>query len=298
MDVLGGVASITQLIAYGRSVTRCLVELYNTAQEGPAFCRDQSYSIRFLLASIQRICRLEAPDIDSILPILIAIANLASSLLNLLNPQGILRNKWLWVSKSQEIEKTFRALGEKTNLLQLHVAERTYTLVGHLKKDIQCINRSMGSHQFNQISCVRILVHRVITSILLQQPSYIYQSSSAEQTSSPAVAAFTRNNPSDIGTITQYRQTLESAYTSADPTTIADPELQTAASRSSTSVPSAATKQFGSFTFKAHKNITCDSAKMKVGNGWGQSCTSANVEYSENEAGVTSEQTMGNAGEC
>ena len=148
MEIVAGAASLTQLSAYAYSTTRRLIDLYKAAQEGPSFCREQSCNIRFLLRSIQRICSLEAPDTDSLLPLLISIADLSSSILNLLGPTGALRNKWLWVSKSRQFEEAFQALGEKTNLLQLCIAERTYTLVGAISRNSDQkmnANRSTGT---------------------------------------------------------------------------------------------------------------------------------------------------------
>ena len=143
MDVVGGIASVAQLIAYSHVVAQRLVQLYKAAQEGPSCCRTQQSNIRFLLELIQRICTDEAPNTDAILPLLIATVNLANSLLRLLQPKGTLYNRWLWISKGQEIESKFCALNDKTRLLQLHITERTYSIVAHVQKDIRHMNQSL-----------------------------------------------------------------------------------------------------------------------------------------------------------
>ena len=145
MDVIGGVASISQVIAYGHVVIHQLVQLYKAAQEGPHFCQVQHFNISVLLESVQRICTNETLNIDSILPLLIDTTELACSLLNWLKPKGTLYNKWLWISKSRDIESSFRALNDKTRLLQFHITERTYTIVSHVQKDIEHMNQTMYS---------------------------------------------------------------------------------------------------------------------------------------------------------
>ena len=144
MDVAAGVASVTQLVAYGHVVIRHLVQLYKAAQEGPSFCRVQHFNIGILLESVQRICTNETQNTDSILPLLIATTELACSLLNWLQPKGALHNRWLWISKAREIESLFCALNDKTRLLQFHITERTYNIVSHVQKDIKHMDQTMS----------------------------------------------------------------------------------------------------------------------------------------------------------
>lgn len=149
MDVVGGVASVTQLIDYSHVVAQRLVQLYKAVQKGPSCCQTQRSNIRFLLEVIQRICTDEASNIEAILPLLIATVNLANSLLKLLQPKGTLYNHWLWVSKGQEIESTFSALNDKTRLLQLHITERTYNIMTQVQQDITHMNQSLKRHPSN-----------------------------------------------------------------------------------------------------------------------------------------------------
>lgn len=144
MEIVGGIASSTQLVAYGHVVAQRLVQLYKAVQDGPQLCRTQRSNISFLLDSIQRICISEQPDIDTILPHLICTANLANSLLNLLRPQGALYNRWLRISKGCEIENIFHALDDKARLLQLHITGRTYNIVANVQKDIKTMSKSAG----------------------------------------------------------------------------------------------------------------------------------------------------------
>lgn len=92
MEVISGIASIAQLAAYSHVVARQLVQLHKVVQEGPQLYQRRRSHIILLLDSIQRICIGEAPDTDTIIPLLISTADLAHSLLSLLQPQGSFYN--------------------------------------------------------------------------------------------------------------------------------------------------------------------------------------------------------------
>ena len=143
MELLGGIASVTQLAAYSHVVTKRLIQLHKAAQEGPSFCKAQRFNIGFLLESIQRICTADSPNTESVLPLLISTANCATLLLSLLRPKGTVYNYLLWASKGQEIEAAFRALNEKTRLLQIYISERTYSLIRDVQRDIEAMNQSV-----------------------------------------------------------------------------------------------------------------------------------------------------------
>ena len=155
MDIVAGTASVTQLVAYSHVAVQRLVQLYKSAQEGSSFCRTQRSNIGFLLESIHRICTGETPNPDSILPLLITTAGLTTSLLILLKPKGTLYNRWLWITKGQEIESAFSALNDKTRLLQLHITERTYNLVADLQTHIKNMNQDPNCRpsQRDQLVC-------------------------------------------------------------------------------------------------------------------------------------------------
>ena len=146
MDVIGCVASVSQLVSYSHSATQRLISLYQAVQGGPAFCRDQSQNIRYLLRTVKRICSIKAPDADALLPLCISIADRASTLLNLLGPTEALRSRWLWLAKSKDIEMLFRSLREKTNLLQLYLTEKTLDLVRDMSGGATSPNQTDGMH--------------------------------------------------------------------------------------------------------------------------------------------------------
>ncbi|KAL8822318.1 MAG: hypothetical protein Q9191_006944 [Dirinaria sp. TL-2023a] len=146
MDVVSGIASVTQLAAYSQVVAQRLLKLHKAAQDGPSLYQTQRSNISCLLGIIRRIGTHEALNSDDIFPLLIATASDVNSLLNLLRPKDIWYDHWFWVvSKSNEIDSTFRALNDKTRLLQVHITERTYSLVTHVQEDTKHIGRCLNS---------------------------------------------------------------------------------------------------------------------------------------------------------
>ena len=137
MDIVGGAANVTQLVAYSGALVQRLVKLYKASSEAPSFCRNQRIMICFLLESVQRISLDDSLDIDIILPILVGITGLANSLLDLLEPKGIWYRHLHWISKGTDIDNGLRALNDKTHLLQLHMTERTHRVVARVHTDIE-----------------------------------------------------------------------------------------------------------------------------------------------------------------
>ncbi|KAL9582200.1 MAG: hypothetical protein Q9212_003435 [Teloschistes hypoglaucus] len=174
MEVVGGIASATQLVAYTHVVARRLVQLYKAVQNGPQLYRTRRSHVLCLLDSVQRVSIGEAPDPDTILPLLISTTELAHSLLYLLQPQGALCHLRPWSSKSDEIESTFQALNDKTRLLQLHITERTYNLVATVQKDIKTMNEDKPIKHSNESPsvCPRLHLQSVSHLKSIGQPTY------------------------------------------------------------------------------------------------------------------------------
>ncbi|KAI4193339.1 MAG: hypothetical protein LQ350_008366 [Teloschistes chrysophthalmus] len=174
MEVVGGIASATQLVAYTHVVARRLVQLYKAVQNGPQLYRIRRSHVLSLLDSVQRVCIGEAPDTDTILPLLISTTDLAHSLLYLLQPQSALCHLRLWSSKSDEIESTFQALNDKSRLLQLHITERTYNIVATVQKDIKTMNEDKRVKNANESPpvCPKLLLQSVSSLKSIEHPTY------------------------------------------------------------------------------------------------------------------------------
>ena len=144
MDVIGCVASVSQLVCYSHSATQRLINLYQAVQGGPAFCRDESQNIRYLLRAVKRICSIKAPDLDALLPLCISIADRALTLLNLLGPTEALRSRWLWMAKSRDIQSLFRSLRDKANILHLYFTEKTFFLIRDMSAGVTSPEQTDG----------------------------------------------------------------------------------------------------------------------------------------------------------
>ena len=142
MEVVSGIAGVSQLVTYSHSAIRQLTKLYDATKEDAGFYRVQRYNLTFLLQAIQHISLDHSRDTERLLPLLIEIADLTTSLIKLLKPQGSLARSLHWFVKSQEIESTFNTLNEKTRLLQLHLSERTYSIVAHIHRDIKDMGKT------------------------------------------------------------------------------------------------------------------------------------------------------------
>ncbi|KAL8778773.1 MAG: hypothetical protein Q9213_007253 [Squamulea squamosa] len=261
MEVISGAASVTQLAAYSHQVFQRLVQLRKAVQEGPDFCRTQRFNIGFLLESLRRISISQTSDAEIILPLLISTANIATSLLGLLEPRGSLCNHWLWVSKGQKIESAFRALNDKARLLQLHITERIYHAVTHVHKDIQTMSqkRSQSVSHSGQLVC---MYHP-------SNPRY------------PLLTILgSKDSPtSDLSNLR--KDTMSNA--SAAPTSV-----------HTHSVSMLATYGQGHVDIGACENKASDNAKQSVANGWGKRAASANVNANKNEAHNDAEQDVAN----
>ncbi|KAL8639833.1 MAG: hypothetical protein Q9228_003180 [Teloschistes exilis] len=173
MEVVGGIASVTQLVAYSYVVAQRLVQLHKAVQDGPQLYRARRSHITSLLDSIQRMCLGEAPDTDTILPLLISTADLAHSLLYLLQPKSVLYHLRLWGSRSDEIENNFRALEDKTRLLQLHITERTYNIVATVQKDIKIMSQDRDVHTSKELQpvCAGLSVYAMAYLHNIERPA-------------------------------------------------------------------------------------------------------------------------------
>ena len=168
MNVVGEIASVSQLVAYSNVAIKKLVGLYQAVQESATFCRTQSSNIRFLLEIIQRISSIGTPDCMTVLPVLISTTDLATSLLNVLRSKNTLQRYWLWLVRGPEIESGFKALGDKTRLLQLHITERTYTCVTQVVDGIDLMSVQLRNGVTLRGQTVRYIHGPSISSV----PSY------------------------------------------------------------------------------------------------------------------------------
>ena len=141
MDFIGGLASITQLIAYGQSVTKSLIQLYKAVQNGPAAFQDQKFNISLLLEIIERICKRESLKTESILLLFIQVTDSAKSIENLLAQKATLGNNWISLIKSETLAEAFESLNKKKEILQLYISDKNHELLNCIQSDIAFMSR-------------------------------------------------------------------------------------------------------------------------------------------------------------
>jgi len=141
MDVIGGVASIAQLVDFGFSVTKSLIQLYKAVQNGPAAFRDQKFNVCLLLKITERICQRTSTDNESILLLFVQISDSIHSIINLLEQRGILGINWVLFTKSETLAAAFESLSRKRDLLQLHISEEGLELLYRIRSDITSMSK-------------------------------------------------------------------------------------------------------------------------------------------------------------
>ncbi|KAI1207549.1 uncharacterized protein F4807DRAFT_469340 [Annulohypoxylon truncatum] len=157
MDVIGLVAASAQLIGYCYSVTKALLGVFKSINEGPSAYNDQKANIRLLLIIVSRLS--EHPvesdeDRDIILSLIIDISNIASRTRQLLEEESsFLKKIWNWSGNRPEIAAAFNALSAKRELLQLIVAHNNTAILsnitrhfrtGNARQPSSCNDKSMG----------------------------------------------------------------------------------------------------------------------------------------------------------
>jgi hypothetical protein len=136
MDVVSGVASISQLANYGYSVTKSLIQLFKAVQHGPAAFRDQKFNVCLLLKITEKICQRSSSENESILLLFVQITDSVHSIINLLEPRGILGINWASFTKSETLAAAFESLSWKRDLLQLHISQEGFELLNRIPSDI------------------------------------------------------------------------------------------------------------------------------------------------------------------
>ena len=156
MDVIGGVASATQLVAYSSTAASYLSGLYRAAQDGPSSMRDQLQDIKILVEIINSIPPRKPSDPDFLIPLLIEIADIARSLTRFLSQEGQFRTVLVLLTKGSKIEDGFKALRSKGNLLQLYLSGKNHEVLNQVRLGVECIGRNMSSSNIHTLRDVRV----------------------------------------------------------------------------------------------------------------------------------------------
>jgi hypothetical protein len=136
MDLISGVASISQLLHTGCSVTKSLIKLYKAIQSGPAEFQDQQFNVRLLLNITEGICKRSTSKDEPILLLFVQITDSVHKIINLLEQKGIFGINWVLFTKRETIAAAFESLSRKGNLLQLHISHESLELLLRIRSDM------------------------------------------------------------------------------------------------------------------------------------------------------------------
>ena len=137
MEVLGGLASATQLAAYSQCVATYLLRLYRAAHDGPSSAKVQRGNIKRLVEIVNRICYHHSAIPDGLIPLLVDIVEIARSLIDSLGEHGQLRTAWSLFTKAGKINDAFKALDDKRQLLQLQLAAQTNGVIVEIHSSLK-----------------------------------------------------------------------------------------------------------------------------------------------------------------
>ena len=136
MEVIGALASVTQLTAYSKCVAESLLRLYKAAQDGPSSAQEQCKNIEGLRMIIGRIGCYKYSEPDSLTALLVDIAKIAETLTNWLRQEKKLRKAWISLTKAGKIDDAFQALHSKTEQLHLYLSERSFCTLRQIQVNL------------------------------------------------------------------------------------------------------------------------------------------------------------------
>jgi hypothetical protein len=141
IGLIGGVAGVSQLVAYGHTATKYLIKLYKAVRDGPTAFQDQRYNISLLLNITEQICRRNSSQNESILSLFVQITDTVHSIVKLLEQRGILGINWILVTNTETLAQAFESLNRKRDLLQLHLSQESHELLSRIQVDITSMSR-------------------------------------------------------------------------------------------------------------------------------------------------------------
>jgi hypothetical protein len=147
MEVIGGAASVSQLMVYISSSVRALHRLYTELHDGDSAYCDEEINIGLLLNILQRLARQGIEDHHHVLPVLIAISGVACEVLNLLQPRKVLGINWAPLTAQAKLKAAFESLNKKRRLLHLYVSQTHHDALVNLRETIERSSMTVPSHR-------------------------------------------------------------------------------------------------------------------------------------------------------
>ncbi|KAJ4292704.1 hypothetical protein N0V90_009367 [Kalmusia sp. IMI 367209] len=161
MDVLSGIASVTQLAAYTHSAWKVFTRLYTELNGGPILWAEHKANIKHLLQVIERISvtTQQAPS-DAAGQISILVRELAEIALKALNlvarakTKGVLGVRWSAIGLTELLARTFESLKAKREILQLVLAQEQLVELSYLGNKASSSDRSPSPVRMNRKSAI------------------------------------------------------------------------------------------------------------------------------------------------
>ena len=145
-DIVGGIASVTQLAAYSQCVMGTLSRLYRAAQDGPASAKDHCQGISRLLKIVDRIGHRDGSDSELFVPLLVDIAQVAKTLTGYLDQRKQCHTIWVLLTNGGAIDDAFGALREKTSHLHLCLSQQNNKALGEIQQELVARRSIMSSN--------------------------------------------------------------------------------------------------------------------------------------------------------
>ncbi|KAI9703025.1 MAG: hypothetical protein M1820_006016 [Bogoriella megaspora] len=144
MEVVGAIASVSQLAAYIQSAWKCLRHLHDVYQASTPIIRSRLEDIYMTLKILDRLDQMQylhdSSEADVLMPILINIADTAQTLQKWLKQPTVLRQRWALIAHGLEIEEASRSLHNKCHLLVFYFCERNNHALNRLEATVGAQN--------------------------------------------------------------------------------------------------------------------------------------------------------------
>ena len=143
MDVVGGIASSTQLVNYTGSAAGQLISLYRLLQNGPSIVNEHLCNIKYQLEIVNSLSSYGTPDARLLL-LLSEIRRIAEDLTKYLSQRSQLKTFWTLVAKGVWINDEQNTLKKKSRLLQLYLIAQNHHSTARIQSGLDQITRNMA----------------------------------------------------------------------------------------------------------------------------------------------------------
>jgi hypothetical protein len=138
MEVVSGLASASQLLAYCHSTFQVLIKLYKQVKDGPAALKQRQNSIRVLLTAVESLHKRPVPA--HILDTLSGLANLAHQAHQLIvqsQAKGAWGLRWGAIRNDSLLSEVFTSLRDYRDILNFAIAVDTRDSTGRVQDSLE-----------------------------------------------------------------------------------------------------------------------------------------------------------------